>query len=353
MPIKICFIKDIRGFGDVNFLMPNSVQISESGKVIVCDGGNDRICVFDEKLNEYTEVGKRGYSKYRFLEPVGAFVDKNENTYVMDWHNHRVVILDKDLVYHDEFGLFSSSMKNASIGIVNFIKIYLATVIRILRRKGSYLRTHFKTDNERVQVEYSILKRIAGVGYFTKLYLKKYLGRAYLINDHSINKPNGICLMGEKLVLSQKNFRCITVFSKDKPFKKIENIKFPFPDMEFGRLGNVTWDDRNKLLYVCDERNEKIWVFDRDLKYLRCLSGEDSGQGKFLPFAITLIEDRYIGVCGGYNFQIIDPNTGQIVFKSHELGELHGICYATVQGVIYVANRSQNLIHCFKLIFDK
>src|SRR5690606_22922929 len=156
-------------------------------------------------------------------------------------------------------------------------------------------------------------------------YLTKYLGQASLINHHKINKPNGICLFDGKLVLSQKNFRCLSIFSKDKPFKKIRDIKKPQPDSNFSRLGNVVWDDKSKSLYVCDEINEKIWVLDRNLKHLKSLTGSDSGPGKFLPFSITSIEDQYIGVCGGTNFQIIDLVTERVVFKSPELGELHGI----------------------------
>ena len=87
----------ISSFSDKLFYLPNSVDILSNGDILICDGGNDRICLFDSKRIEKKEIGKKGFGKLRFKEPVGAFKIFNDDIYVLDWHNHRIVIFDKFL----------------------------------------------------------------------------------------------------------------------------------------------------------------------------------------------------------------------------------------------------------------
>ncbi|MBW3550139.1 MAG: serine hydrolase, partial [Proteobacteria bacterium] len=72
------------------------------GGVVVADGGNNRLLLFDEKLQFVKSIGHLGLGQYRFKEPVGVFVSPHDHIYVADWHNHRIVVYDWDLNYLDE-----------------------------------------------------------------------------------------------------------------------------------------------------------------------------------------------------------------------------------------------------------
>lgn len=325
-----------------SFSLPNSVSLLKD-KLVVADGGNNRICLFDKSGEIVKCIGGFGYGKYKFKEPVGAFVSPKNNIYVMDWHNHRVVIYDNNLIYINEFGHFGNYQENGSI------KHYLK-LIKSFSSNGSYLETHFNTQSEpnKRKIHNNRLLNIlrAFYYYFTK---NKFLDGLLNINNKSkwIDKPNGIAFDEELIYLSQKNNKCVSVYKNNNfEFEKIRDY-FTITDIDFGRLGNVKFFEDN--IFICDERNNVIYYCDKDFNIINKLSGNDSGVGEFLPFSCDIINEQLLVVCGGLNFQIIDYINNKVIYCSDRLGELHGLAFDKDESKLYLANRSQNNITVYKL----
>jgi len=82
------------GFG--TFSAPSDIAVDESGMVYVLDSGNNRVVVFDKKLNfvKSIETFKNGSKKETLLQPAGIFA-RNNKLYISDTENARVLITDK------------------------------------------------------------------------------------------------------------------------------------------------------------------------------------------------------------------------------------------------------------------
>ena len=88
LPVK--HVMDIDG----GFDRPTEVAVSNSGKIYVLDGANNRIKIFHQKGEMLFSFGKSGKEAGEFYNPVGIEVDKDENIYVADTGNQRIQIFN-------------------------------------------------------------------------------------------------------------------------------------------------------------------------------------------------------------------------------------------------------------------
>lgn len=353
MRIKLNFLEfkkiDIRSISNRNIednpALLNGIAIGKSS-ILLAAGGWDAVL----SINTLGEVqalhgGKKGVGNNHFKEPVGIFLSPKNLIYVADWHNHRIVILDYNLDYLDEFGYLSNLDESGAL--VKKLFRYASN----LWNSGSYVRSHFnhsvycsdKFQSKHINFPSGIYDQVKRHnGFFSWL---KYI----IYSDHGMNKPNGIAFTDSYLVVTQKNNRCISVYKKDSPYSLVKHIFCPRPGVKFGRLGNVIYKDYR--FYICDERENVIWVLSHDFSFISELKGVSSGtpENKFLPFSCCLIDKNHLVVCGGRNIQIINTITSEVVAISQCYGELHGIVYDSSDSILYVVDRLHSQLLTFKV----
>jgi len=342
------FFQRIEGFSDTKLFLPDGVAVLDGGTIVVADSGNDRICLFDVDGNALKSIGGKGFGKYRFKEPVGVFVSPNQEIFVADWHNHRVAIYTKDLEYLGEFGHYgklhsANSLADIIRGVFRFLKALAYT--------GSYTVHHFGpvSEKEGRNKKFNLQLLSNGLAYWYKRHTSLVSAIRMMSSTYdAIDKPNGVAFYQDRIVVAQKNSRCLSVYRKDRSFNAYVPVAHyfgPSNDVKFGRLGNIAYDAQG-FLYVCDERNSTIWKLDTDFKLAGSITiGQDSGTGAFLPFSCCHIDDDVLVVCGGLNFQIIDLLDNQVLYYSENIGELHSVAFDRTLNRLYVADRSNGVIH--------
>ena len=82
------------GYGDGEFNSPFCLSVTKAGHLIVCDGGNHRVQVFEISGKFVTKFGSYGSGKGKFNVPVSAAVLSDGKIVVSDFHNHRVQVFE-------------------------------------------------------------------------------------------------------------------------------------------------------------------------------------------------------------------------------------------------------------------
>lgn len=336
-----------------SLLLPNAVDIFSDGTIAVADAGNNRICRFNEEGELVDSIGQLGFGKYRFKEPVALAISPADHIYIADWHNHRVVVFTKSLSYITEFGQYCHPQRLRS-SIMSIIRFYY-----YLSYGGTYTRYHFENHSHNGDVinEVALRERIIlflhGLHYWTFDRHNSILDSIYhvLLPDICFQKPNGITFLNDKVFITQKNLRSIKVFEKrNKQFdvKLRGEITRPIENVYFGRLGNVKASRYYNRLFVCDEREEIIWMLDDTGKYYDHISVSNLNIDTFFPFSVVEISRHKIVVCSKYDLLIIDVNEKSICSRKR-LGELHGIAFHPDSNTLYVVERSNDRVSVYDI----
>lgn len=342
-PIQLQHAGSLRQFqAGSPFYQPNGVALLADGRIIVADGGNDRICLLDSDGNGIEAVGRHGFGRYAFKEPVGVFVSpQQQQLFICDWHNHRVVVLDDQLRYVTEFGRYGHPHAKSTW-------VTLLTFAHSLAYDGSYADRHHNGPPSRRRKRYNLLHLFSGWRYEVQRSGGWRVALRNVLNSNDLLlKPNGVAFATDRIAVSDKDQRAILWLGwKDGQLRLTGTWTGPDAGRSFGRLGNLTVHPSGDLL-VCDERNHAIWRLDHQGRLLDQIEGKDSGLGAFLPFSCCLLNEHIVAVCGGLNFQLIDLQHKVVLFCSEPIGELHGIAYNPIQRRVIVCNRSENRIELF------
>lgn len=320
--ISIRLISSFDSFDNAPFKLPNSICVS-NGVITLADGGNDRVVVLG---NDCFSLGSTGIGRYRFKEPVFAY-SREKYLYVCDWYNHRVIEY-KNKVFIRQFGVYGNKSHRKWSWIVRLVRSWASN--------GSYIKSHF-IDNQRSK-ESGRYNLTLSSGLRSLLYYTRNI--SFLVNSLKrsiyIDKPNACCIAGNRLYVSQKNNRSITVISLDSGDKIAELSAVN--GAEFGRLGQMSiFDD---LVYLCDETNSCVWIFNKELLFLDKM---------FLPglgvFSID-VDENYIVVCGATEFRIYNRNKLLLLQHTAE-AEYHGI--SLDGGSLYLCDRYNSRIECYEI----
>jgi len=350
--VMLELIQTIDSCEGVGLFLPNGVAVLDSGNFVVADGGNDRVCLFQQDGKAIKSVGSKGFGRYKFKEPVGVFISPDQKIYVADWHNHRIVIYENDLNYLGEFGHYGKVDGLRSV-IQNFVE--LIKFLKALSYTGCYSPFHFsaqKSEKSPKLAKYSISLLVKGLIYWYHRNGGMVFSVKQIFNEFdALAKPNGVAFLDDKILVTQKDARCVSVYNKEEILqfvRRANHIFGPSEDEKFGRLGRVACSPQG-FTYVCDERNSVVWVLDGDFKLANKIVGADSGTGMFLPFSCCFLDDNYLAVCGGLNFQIFHLPDNQLLFCSEKIGELHCIAYDSRLNRLYLVDRSNCRIMMFKI----
>lgn len=313
-------VKIIDSQSGLKLNMPNSVCYSEE-RLIITDGGNNRIIVND-KGNEIQLGGRFGIGKYQFKEPVYSVI-KGDLLSVCDWHNHRIVIY-KNYKYLYQIGIPGEDR-------FNFVRnIYM--LFRSMASNGSFVVKHFPESHSSNKL-FSLSNFVLSLPYVF-LNLSSYISK--FRNKEFINKPNGVVILENHIYFTQKNSNKVCKFSLIT-LEIVSEVDY-FRDEKLGRLGQLYRFD-NKL-YVCDETNNKVFIFNDDLEPVNSLV-----LTTYNIFSIWVTKNL-IFTCGECSFSIFD-HYGRLLFESAGSGEYHGI---TVDGNnLYVCNRLDNCIEVYEM----
>lgn len=326
-----------------HFFLPNAISLFNDGSLVVADGGSNGVFILSATGKLLTNIVSTGFARYSFRQPVAIAVSPLQKIFVADWHNHRIVIFSRELVYETEIGWYGVQDSVAGSNPIKALREAGAR-LRICLSNPAYIEQHF-SDNcvSRTRRDH-VAAKIARLFYL-------YNRKTSSVGPLSLNKPNGIAFLDDLVYVTQKNAKCITTLKRrtDDKYEIVKTQHCGYGGDLLGRLGNLCIQS-NGQVFVCDEYNHRIWIFSRDLEPVGVLVGGDSGMGCFMPFACCLAGEKFIAVCGGLRFQLIDLQSQQVVFNSRNLGELHGITYDAVRSILYVCNRSEAVINRFSII---
>ena len=82
------------GYGDGEFNSPFCLSVTKAEHLIVCDGGNHRVQVFEITGKFVTKFGSFGSGKGKLNVPVSAAVLSDGKVVVSDFLNHRVQVFE-------------------------------------------------------------------------------------------------------------------------------------------------------------------------------------------------------------------------------------------------------------------
>jgi len=80
-----------------NFADPSAIDMSDDGRLFICDTGNQRIQLFDLMGRFRINVGGFGWAVKKFDQPVDIWARSTINIYIADYNNQRVQRFDKDM----------------------------------------------------------------------------------------------------------------------------------------------------------------------------------------------------------------------------------------------------------------
>lgn len=126
------------GTGNGQFDSPNGMAIASNGNILVADGLNHRIQIFDNTGNYLSEFGTMGTGNGQFNRPARITIAANGDILVTDSQNDRVQRFNNVGVYQSEFG--SNGTGNGQFDSPNQI---------VIAPNGDILVTDF--NNDRVQ----------------------------------------------------------------------------------------------------------------------------------------------------------------------------------------------------------
>ncbi len=184
---SICHLLSLGSKGSHNgqFHGPRGLAIDSSGNILVCDSGNHRVQMFDDRGVHVLTIGSEGVADGLFKKPHGvAFDHVRKRIVVSDRDNHRIQIFDRNGSHLRSFGSFGSSTR----------RLNCPDGIAIDQRNGDIVVSD--TKNNRIQVYDSNgnhVRQISQPGALT----------GHLLNPHGV----AVDLFGNVFVCDTENRR--------------------------------------------------------------------------------------------------------------------------------------------------
>ena len=226
------------------------------------NSGNNEI-IYNKGFKGFGTFGEFGRADGKFWDPSGICANRGGDVWVADTKNDRIVKLHCDgeklefVKSVGEYGLFKGEFDSPrDVAMDPQDRVYVAD-----------------TGNDRIQV-------FSNDGEF----LSSFSGTAdfHLINPTAIaiiSKNERWSFYGEEfIIVIDDNRTRINQFTIDG--KLISSISTIGLGIENAKLGYTAIDYYNNI-YVTDERNSQIHIFDRDLKLITSFGREGTGDAEF------------------------------------------------------------------------
>ena len=202
------------GSGDSQFNNPYGVACNSRGDIVVADGSNHRVQVFDKAGKFLFKFGSSGNGNGQFSTPWGVTVDQRNNQIVVaDYSNHRILVFDEN-------GGFSRAIGSSGGGDGQLSQPYAVVV----DPEGNYFVV--ESNNHRVSVFNSN-------GQFLRKFGSSGNGKGHLSN------PRGIGLLSNgNVVVSEYGNSRVSIFNSQGNFvrhvcvRQLSNPRHLFVDSD-------------------------------------------------------------------------------------------------------------------------
>ncbi len=304
-----------RGSGVGQFDEVRGVEVdSSNGHIIVADRDNDRIQVFDSSGGFLFEFGSFGSGDGQFDLPKAVAVDGSGNIYVADFENDRIQKFDKTGAFILEFsadtprGVAVLSSGNIividrdddELDVFNAAGTFqfsfdgttgggdLFDLPKGVGVDGSDKIYVVDSDNDQIQIFNSLGSFLSKFGSFCRISsglgcVDPDGGGPLELGDGQFHFPVGIAVgsTGIIYVADEGNDRIQLFDSSGSFLAKIGSSGSG--DGEFGQLRDVAVDTSGKF-YVADDRNDRIQVFDTGIPLCPAAVG-----GELIPLDSTMV----------------------------------------------------------------
>ncbi|MEM2856256.1 MAG: SdrD B-like domain-containing protein [Candidatus Nitrosocaldaceae archaeon] len=264
------------GFSEGYLRLPFDLTIDSQNRIIVANTGNNRIDIFDTNGNFIKSFGGFGSANGKFNKPRGVIVDDYDNIYVADTYNHRIQVFDTNGNFIRNFGSLGSDPGEFG----NPSGLYVDNDIYV-----------YDLSNDRVSI-HDINGNYIREFNFTDPYIEPYF--VYVNND--------------KAYISDGHRHKVII---------VNATNGAFID-EFGGLGSLNGEFRgprgialsNSEIYVADNYNARIQVFDTNGNFIRNFGSYGSGSNNFnQPRGLVLFNNNlYIADTQNDRIKITDIN---------------------------------------------
>jgi len=167
--------------------------------------------------------------------------------------------------------------------------------------------------------------------------------------DGNLAFPEGLALLGGRMYVADGGNNRICVFDTDMRFCFSFGQRGSVPGKLNGPVG-LAPDDENSQLFVADSSNHRLAVFSEKGKFRRCIGSKGSAPGCFMdPCGIALAHGNvYVAEYQGRRIQVLTPlgEPLQILFLPGK-SMLAGICATPYR--MYVADPSSNVLHVLEV----
>lgn len=215
-----------------NFLFPQNSTRDAQGKTLVVDSLY-RMQVFDRNGKFLKSVGQKGKGQLQFNDPVAIAIGANKKIYILERQNQRIQILNSNFTFHNFIG-------KAGRGECEF---YLPNDMTICDCGHIYVAD---SGNHRIQV-------LNLEGSFLCTFGSKGSGPGELCH------PSHLCVGLDEICVSEEGNHRVSVFSLKGYFIQSFGQKGS-GEKDFNRPLGIAID-RNRTLYVCDSKNNRIQIF--------------------------------------------------------------------------------------------
>jgi RHS repeat-associated protein len=279
------------GSGQGQFDGPHGISVSDDGYVYVADYSNYRIQKFDDQGDFISEWGSEGAGPGQFDGITDLTVDSQGLVYVTDRYNHRIQVFNSDGSFDFEWG-YDDDIPFQPIGIaVHNDMVYVTRItgfsgaspdhnpILSFNQNGNHLQGWGRRATN--YNNYGDLEFYGPMGIFVDV----DLNRIY-IADHEMEDIRVTDLSGNFI---------------DRWGHYTQSGSDPG---EFHRPHDVVVDNQGDV-FICDQYNHRIQVFDPDGNYLNSW-GTNGSEDEELDFPTYMAIDKhgYIYISDTYNDRI-------------------------------------------------
>jgi len=368
------FGKSGSGNGEFNFDWLNNIAVDNNGRIWVVDSGNSRVQVFNSEGNFLFKFGSvgTGNGQFDFTYVTGNIaIDSNGNVYVTDSGNQlgRIQIFNSNGVYQRtiksayEGGPYQLIGIDGPIGIVGSenricVASYNKDKIVILNNDGTFYSQIGNIDQYgrafpgRGKGEFQFICRVRGSGdriYTVECYDNprvqifdksgSFLNQIGMTKGEFLN-PKGVAVDsdGNVYVCDQRNSK-IEVYNKNGTF--VKQIIIPYVGSEliyasynfFASYPTHIAIDSDKKIYICGTSIEggvghHILFLDNSGNLICNVFPKDSNGKYFHPSGIAIL-NNLIYIPGNYNSWENEPSKIFVYDKNGNLQKTIGIAEAT------------------------
>ena len=262
-----------QGSGEGMFKCPEGVAVSDEDEIVVADGSNYRVQVFDSNGTFLRSFGRQGNYAGEFKYPVGVAINKDRNIFMADTNNHRIQIFSWEGKHLGSFG--GKGSLDSQLHLPWGLSLD-STGNVIVADSGNNLIKIFTPNGKFVM-------KIGEKGSFSF--------------------PIHCVQCGEYFIVSDSDEHCIKVFNREGHFQyKFGKKGEGDGEFNYPRFLSVT---QSKHLLVCDEDNHRIQVFELDGKFVGKFGTNGSKLGEFnQPFSVAILSNDQIVVSDRNNNRI-------------------------------------------------